>query len=247
LRRFAAVLLLLALAAPAPGQTVTLPKEVRADVGRLAAIKIDWDGEDIRWVVPPELDAFREYDPDPKRVRLRVQGFAPGRHNVLAVSAKGGKLSEFAVCVVVIGKGPPTPPEPGPGPGPGPGPVPPAPTPVAGLKVLIVEESGDRAKLTPAQQSILAGKEMRDWLNANCSPDEVYKKGFAIWDKDTAVADLPKYWQDALTAGAGKALPWVVVMDGKGNVAGGFAMPADTAATIAALSKYLPKSQRKAG
>lgn len=119
------LLLLTLCGAPAFAQSVKLPAEVRVQPGRLAPVRIEFDGDDVRWDTPPELDVFREYSPDPKDVRLRVQGWTKGAYRVVAVSCKGGKLSEFAACVVIVGDGvPPVPP------GPNPPPTPPTPTPV---------------------------------------------------------------------------------------------------------------------
>lgn len=116
-----AALLLLLLPATLRAQSVKLPAEVKIAPGRLAAVKVEWDGDDVRWDVPEGLDCFREYDPDPRVVRLRMIGYTPGRYRLLAVAGKGGKLSEFGACVVVVGDAPP----PGPGPlPPGPGPTP---------------------------------------------------------------------------------------------------------------------------
>ena len=122
---------LLLLSLPLQAQTVKLPERVTAGVGRLAAIKVEYDGDDVRWTVPPALDAFREYDPDPKVVRLRVIGYMAGAYELKAITCKDKKLSDFAVCVVVIGDGPtpPVPPIP---------PVPPVPPPDA-LTLKIVE------------------------------------------------------------------------------------------------------------
>lgn len=122
-RSLLTLLLLAGIAHPATGQTVKLPSEVKVAPGRLAAVAVDWDGDDVRWDVPPELDCFREYDPDPRKVKLRLIGYTPGRFRLLAVAAKGGKLSEFSTCAVVVEGTPPVPPTP---PGPNP-PVPPTP------------------------------------------------------------------------------------------------------------------------
>ena len=106
---------LLLLSLPLQAQTIKLPERVAVGVGRLAAIKIEYDGDDVKWTVPPTLDAFRVYDPDPKVVRLRVIGYSAGIHELKAITCKDKKLSDFAVCVVVVGEGP-TPPPPGPNP-----------------------------------------------------------------------------------------------------------------------------------
>lgn len=115
-------------------QTVKLPETVKVLPGRLASVKIEYDGDDVKWIVDSKLDIFREYTPDPKQIILRLQGFDRGTYQVIAVACKAGKLSDFAICLVTIGEPlppvPPTPTPPGPTPvPPGPAPVPPGPTP----------------------------------------------------------------------------------------------------------------------
>ena len=120
----------LAVANHAIAQTVKLPTEVKALSGRMAAVKIEYDGDDVKWFVSPELDVFREYSADPKDVRLRVLGYTRGQFQVIAIAAKAGKLSDFAVCTVTIGEPlPPVPPPAPPGPPVPPPPVPPIPPP----------------------------------------------------------------------------------------------------------------------
>lgn len=99
------------------GQTVTLPAKVEVEPGRLASVVIDWDGDDISWIASPELDVFREYDANPKVIRLRVLPAQVGSFKIIAVTCKDKKLSPWSTCEVIVGK-----PGPAPGPGPGPGP-----------------------------------------------------------------------------------------------------------------------------
>ncbi len=99
--------------APADTPSVTLPGKIQVDAGRLARVPITYDGDDVKWTTPEELDVFREYDPDPKKVVLRLIGYNAGTYHVHAVTCRGGKLSEFATCVVTVGTpGPPPPPPP---------------------------------------------------------------------------------------------------------------------------------------
>lgn len=240
--RLSAVLLALLVPAAARAQAVTLPAEVRGDAGAWVVVVPDKkDGGEVKWKVGPGLSVvpIDKLFPGQKAAGVVVQG-PRGRYEVWAWCAKGDVASELAVCTVVLGDAPPTPPTP-------PGPVPPTPPgPVQGLKVLIVYESSERAALTGAQENILSGKPMRDWLVAHCSPDPAYPKGFAIWDKDVETAGMPKHWQDALARPRG-GVPWVVVMDGNGAAVDGFALPANADALIAALSKYVPAKLKKAG
>lgn len=125
--RRAALVCLLALAGPLWGQKVTVEKEVKVPVGRLASVVFDWEGSSLKWTAPDDIDVFREYDQDVTKVRLRVLPYKAGRYKLSAIaSGKDGKLSDFAHCTVIAGNPEPTPPDPpGPGPGPGPEPLPP--------------------------------------------------------------------------------------------------------------------------
>ena len=58
--------------------------------------------------------------------------------------------------------------KPRPTPTPTPAPLPPAPIPVEGLRVLIVFETADLAKLPSGQQAILYGQTFRDYLDSVC-------------------------------------------------------------------------------
>jgi len=95
----------------ASGQAVKAPEKVEVPVGRLASITVQWEGDDFKYVTDLGLDVFREYDPDPKIVKLRCIGYTPGETMIHCIACKGGKLSEFGTCkVVVTGRAPdPTP------------------------------------------------------------------------------------------------------------------------------------------
>ena len=158
--RRASLLLALLLATPAPGQSVKLPPEIKVKAGRLAAITVEWSGDDVAWTAAPQLDVFREYDPDPKIVRLRVIGYENGTFPLTAVVCKDKKLSPFALCNVVVGEAPPVPPGPVP-------PVPPEPDALAkALADAYAQDAGadkatQKAKLAELFRQ-LAGAEVRD-------------------------------------------------------------------------------------
>lgn len=120
-KTLSAVVVLLLLAAHSAAQ-IKGPQEVTVAVGRLASVPLAVDGDESDYqVLGSDVDAFREYTPDPKQIRLRLIGYAPGTSYVVVASTKGGKLQPlFTVKVTVTGSGP-TPP----GPGPTPDPVPP--------------------------------------------------------------------------------------------------------------------------
>lgn len=108
------VVIALALAGECQAQRVSLPPELKIEPGRMGAIKVEWEGDDVKWVASPSVDVFREFDPDSKIVRLRIIGYERGTAEVLAVACKGGKLSDIAVCRIVVGATPVPPPGPTP-------------------------------------------------------------------------------------------------------------------------------------
>lgn len=128
----------------------------------------------------------------------------------------------------------PTPPGPGPGPAPTPNPVNPAPIPEPGFRVLILFESME--VLPAAQQSILTGKRVRDYLDAKCVTEPDGKtKGYRIWDKDTVSdADLP-VWSKAMKRPHG-SIPWIIVSNGTTGFEG--PLPATVDEALSLLKKY---------
>jgi hypothetical protein len=167
----------------------------------------------------------------------------PGVYKVtlLAISVdKSGKAAiDKARATVTIGTPTPTP---GPAPGPGPSPDPPPPIeshPTVGipkrLKVLIVYESAELAKIPAAQLAVLYSKDVRDYLNAHCDKEASGKAGWRIWDKDIdASADLPE-WQKAIKRDR-RQVPWIVISNPKTGCE--VPLPATVDATMALLRKY---------
>ncbi len=230
-----AILLLLLWPALCWGQTVRLPAELKVERGRLVALTVEYDGDDVKWIMPKELDAFREYDPDPRKIRLRLLAPAStkdGMYDLIAIAVKGGKLSEFARCVLVVGKGPDPTPPPDP---PDPSPVV-VPLPVKGA--LIIYETAEATKMPEKQQQILYGQTVRDYLNSKCVVEADGKtKAWRIYDKDISTdADL-KVWQDAMKRPR-NSVPWLIVSDGAKK---GFEgpLPADVESAITLFKKYL--------
>jgi hypothetical protein len=222
--RIAFLSLLLLFQSVARAQSVTMPAQVTVPAGRLASVQISYDGDDLKFDVPSSLDSFREYDPDPKKVRLKIIGYPaadnkPYQARIIAVTAKAGKLSDFAVCILTVGDTPT--PTPGPTPGPGPEPKPdPAPLPDAkGLHVLMVYETG--ATLTPGQQGLIFGQAVRDYLNQKTPVGEDGKTHeWRIYDKDADTSGVPKVWQDAMKRER-KSVPWLLISNpGKGGYEG---------------------------
>ena len=231
--------MLAGLPAAARAQSVELPKTLSVEAGRLGAVAVKYDGDDVKYAVDPQLDAFREYDPDPKVIRLRVQGFREGTYRVIAVAAKGGRLSDFAVCTVTVGKPvPPTPPQPPTPPVPPTPPAPPepAPIPAEGFRVLTVVETGELSKLAGGQHAALYSKEVRDYLNSRCvvGPDGKTKE-WRIWDQHADPSAEQAHWREAMKRPR-QSLPWVLVSDGKRGYEG--PLPATPEAFLELLKRY---------
>lgn len=114
-----------------------------------------------------------------------VQVFAvnTGRATLAAWGVEGGKPVKLATFAIEANRGPQPPPDPGPGPNPPPDPKPVV---VTSFRVILVYESGDT--LTAAQNSVLYGKAVEDFLNANCTGG---KAGWRRRDKDASSVNDP--------------------------------------------------------
>ncbi len=245
-----ACLLLLLLATPAWSQSILLPPNISVPAPGIVTITPNSvDGDEIAWV---GMDSGLQFIPSSllKDSKTAVGvALQPGVYRVRAIATKvvNGRavLSGWSECVVTVGKPGPVPPGPIP-PEPKP-PVPPNPV-VSAVKVLILEESAERTKLSAGQIAVMLGKPMRDWLNAKCATDATMGSGkaWAIQDKDTDLSGLGKFWADA-AARPRTGLPWIVIADQNGTFLYGGPLPADTAATQALIGKYLPTTLRKAG
>ena len=116
-KTLSAVCVWLALACASFGAGVKGPSEIKIPANRLAVVPLEIDADESEHtVVGVDCDAFREYDPDPKKLRLRVIGYKPTVAWVVVSSAKAGKLQPMHRVQITIGDGPPpvppTPPTP---------------------------------------------------------------------------------------------------------------------------------------
>lgn len=115
--RSLAMLTLFLLAGALQGQVPAIPAAVSVPVGRLSTITIQSPAGPPKYsVVGTANDKFREYDPDPNKVILRIIGYEEGVIYITTWSADKNGATEGAVCVLTIGGK-------SPGPGPTPGPV----------------------------------------------------------------------------------------------------------------------------
>lgn len=181
---------------------------------------------------------------------LRVTDAQKGRVtiSVKMISAKLDKdgrfigfATQFGSVTFAVGDVPPQPPiPPDPKPPVPPEPPPsPAPIPLAGYRVLFVEETAERGKLTVGQFRAMFGKASRDWLDAN-TVKENGQPGYRIYDKDQPTAGDLKHWQDAMKRPR-SAVPWIVISNGQSGFEG--PLPGTIEEIDALLKKYLPAAR----
>lgn len=170
-----------------------------------------------------------------------IEAEKSGRVELLIV--KTGTVDPAEVIRVTLdvdaGEGPRPPPEPGPEPTPEPKPEPtpnPAPIPDAGLRVLIVYESGKQAQMPPEQRNILYAKAVRDYLNTKCvvGPDNQTRE-WRIYDQDVDTTLDSDVWRKAM-ARPRQSVPWIVVSNGTTGFEG--PLPATIDATLELIRKY---------
>lgn len=207
------------------------PETITVPVGRLAAVPIQIEGDEADYIIlGNDVDGLREYDPDPKKLRLRVIGYAPGTAFVVVSSQKGGKLQPLFTVKIIIGGGP-NPPVP-PGPGPGPTPVPPdPPAPVAGkLFVVIIEETRNAVA---ARGAWFADRTLKAAMDAKGHKFRVVDKDVTNADGQTP-ADIKRFVDEAKT----KTLPMLYLVNESGKAVYSGAAPVEVSRLIELLTKF---------
>lgn len=109
------------------------------------------------------------------------------------------------------------------------------PTPVGPMRVLMVYESAEVAKMTEAQRGVLFSRKVRDYLNAKCDADGTVK-AWRIWDKDTDASEEKLAWQDALKRPRA-SVPFIHIFKGASAVYEG-PLPANVDEALALLKKH---------
>lgn len=239
--------LFILLLCPLPSRAQTVPLDVKGEgvktivlVSKFPVVVSGAPGADLYFWTASNGVTFTDKG-DAIDVLSAPQGESSVHCRMLFIDWSGKKVvSKFGVVTFSVGAIPP-------GPKP-PDPIPPIPVPATGLKVLIVEEESARSQLPKGQKDIILGKDMRDWLIANCSPDPATTngKGYDIWDKDVSTDNVPKAWADAMVRGRTLTMPGVVIMDGQGVILQAVPLPADPEALKLLLGKYLPPKRKAA-
>lgn len=198
------------------------------------------DAKSFKWSIKPKSRADRaSRSPDNKEVTI-FYGPEPVVIEVRLLVAKGDEPSE-AELTIVVGN-PPVPPNPIPPPGPtpnpdptpGPGPAP-APTPATGLRVLVVRETGDAARV---DQAFAAS--VREYLKSKCAKDSKGQSEFRVWDDDTEIdiresATLRDMFEKAKPF---QQLPALILKNDKSANAVAMPLPPTPEALLAELRKW---------
>lgn len=229
---------LLALLALAPALAAAPPSEVARElVGAKSApwlieLKVENvpKGTAVIWDVFPEDRATTRIVKGEQA--LLIAG-PPGAYRVKVRLIKGEDVTELRDAVTLTGAAPVPPPGPAP---PAPKPVDPPPIPGAGLRVLVVYESGDLSKYPPGQQGAIYARSVRDYLNATCpaGPDGTTRE-WRMWDKDVDASGESKLWRDVLARPRTRT-PWVCISNGTTGFEGPLPASADEFLTL--LKKY---------
>lgn len=221
-------------------QDITLPKEVRGEVGlviveaKTTKTAVGWYSPDSLQIVPSDFLA--------KKTSALVIASRQGRFRLIAWTGPEG----YAETVLVIGviprppddPDPPTPPEPKP-PDPKPPDPPKPPEPLAGLRVIFAYESS--ANMTREQLNILHSTTINKYLTEKVTRDETpagRMPAWQKWDKDQDVRYAPQPMRDLWESSKPllNSLPALIIANGqKAQV---FPLPATEAETLALLKKF---------
>jgi hypothetical protein len=207
---------------------VEVPKEVAGEVGAFVTVRAKTEGKIVRFVpLDAGLNVFPADLLSDKKATV-VTASQSGRYRLLAYSSVKDDPTEPAVVTVVIGGAEPAP-------EPKPKPVDPKPKPVESFRVLLIYESSQ--VLPAAQFGVLYGKEVEQYLTANCTKDGA-RNGWRRLDKD-APTDNDTETFGALWAAVKPKVTRVpcVAVEVNGNVTIE-PLPASVADALALFKKY---------
>lgn len=188
------------------------------------------EGDVVEWEVDPTPDDQVQ----PSDGYLVFTG-KPGAYKVTAdlINFDTKRKGRKSVVVTLLGTSPVPP-------GPNPPPVPPNPAPIpdVGFRVLIVYEKTPTKPedvLTSAQQTILYGKTVRDYLDTHCTKEVDGGPGYRIWDANQVVAGDSDVWVKAFNRPR-SSNKWLIVSNGTTGYEG--PLPANKDEFLALVKKY---------
>lgn len=208
---------------PMPQPQSMLPMSIDAIPGQPSFLVAKVSGK-IRWLIPPGTPAFvKEYGTE--------LGIVPkvGANDFYVGIVAGSVDLPCEWCLVKCGRGPQPPPDPPMPPNPPNPPMPPAPIPLPGFRVMMVY---DPATLTTAQEGVVFGKKVRDYLQAKCVVGADNRtKEFRIYQTGIDTSAEVAWINNVMQRHPGQK-SWMVVSDGKTGYDGPLPANADEALTI---------------
>ena len=220
---------------PILGQDLRVPAEIRGEVAGFVTVLAETTGKTVKFFpIDPGLSVFPAgLLANPKATV--VSSSQPGVYRLLCYSAKADEPSDPQICRVIIGN-----PRPEPQPDPAPDPTPdvkpqPAPIPLDGLRVLMVYDSEQLAKLPAAQHAIFYSNEIRAYLTSKCAISPKGQREWRVWTSTTDASGEAEHWQQAM-ARPRKSLPWLIISNGKTGYEG--PLPANVADTLKLIQTY---------
>ena len=195
----------------------------------LSAIKSVKDGA-VAWDIEPEDRAARAGYFEGGNVVCIPLGASKQPYTLVVRQyvAKGGTPA-FAKIKINIG-GTPTP-----EPKPDDPPKPPAPKPAGGLRVVVVRETGDAAKV-----DAVFAKSVRDYLKSKCAKDAKGNAEFRVWDDDQQFSESESYTLREIFQKAQpfQALPALIIQNDASPTAKAMPLPATPDDLLAELRKW---------
>jgi hypothetical protein len=91
--------------------------------------------------------------------------------------------------------------------------------PLAGMRVLILDETAPKTPLPSPQQAAIRSLDVRAYLDTKTLADSKGGKGWRKEDPDVSFAALPQEWQDIRAKVKPTEYPWVAIADDKGGIA----------------------------
>lgn len=170
---------------------------------------------------------------------VRIRGVGSDKSSATLTLVKVGAkdaTDAFQQAFECVG-GPRPPPTPPPGPTPPPPPDGTNPFAEAGFRVMVVFDS-DNTTRPPAENSVIYGKRVRDYLDAKCAPEPTAQdsngRAYRIYPANSDISRAPKGWADAFKKAGGK--DWVLIGNGTKGYSG--PLPKAVDEMLALLSKF---------
>lgn len=221
--------------------TITIPAELKADVGAFVEISATTNCQTVKWIVLNQqgLNLFPMDLLKDTKTAVAVAN-KEGVYYLHAWTALNNIPSDLQTCKITIGNPqPPVPPIP-------PTPIPvPTPTPTK-LSVLFLEESSDlgTANYKP-YLTVLNSGQVRSYLATHTAVENlsggITLPSWRRWDKDTNISNESGKWQGLMKVykNTDGPLPWLIIANEDGSkILSSTVVPNSESATLDLLKKY---------